>query len=104
MSSTNTPIRSNLIDDPDLRELVVEFVGKVPQRIQGIQAAVAKKDTEELKTKVHQLRGACGSYGFRELTPLATSIENRLRAGETIDQVKALVDEYLEACGRITCD
>ena len=102
MNLTKAPIRSSLIDDPDLKELVVEFVGKVPLRIQGIQTAIAKKDSADLKTKIHQLRGACGSYGFRELTPLATSIENRLQAGESIEQVQNLLDEYLDACGRIT--
>ena len=55
-----------------------------------------------LKIAVHQLRGACGSYGFHELTSQATELENSLSAHVALVELNDALEEFLSACSRMT--
>ena len=81
---SSAPIHSTLVDDPDYAELVSEFVSNVPERVNAIRKSIDTNDTKQLCTLIHQLKGACGSYGFHEITPIAASIENQMRSGTEI--------------------
>ena len=99
---TASPIRSALVQDPDFAEIVSAFVEEVPKRVESIRNTFAEQDRKRLCTLVHQLRGACGSYGFHELTPLATTLEFSLRSTVPLEQLLPQVEEFLEACLRMT--
>lgn len=98
------PIRSKLADDPDYAELVAEFVSNVPLRIQSIRKSMEQNDIKQLGTLIHQLKGACGGYGFHELTPQATKLEEQLRSGATMIELTESLEEFLETCQRMTTD
>jgi HPt (histidine-containing phosphotransfer) domain-containing protein len=97
-------IYSQLVDDPDYAELVTEFVSHVPDRIKSIRAAMAQNDTRSLCTLIHQLKGACGSYGFHELTPLASHLEGELRSGASVESQFDALEAFMETCLRMTAD
>jgi signal transduction histidine kinase/FixJ family two-component response regulator len=88
------PIVSELLkDEPDLLDLVQEFVRKLPDMIRKIEAAYNKKDVEELRQEVHTLKGTGGNFGYPELFELAKKIEfeivanNFQAAGEMIESL-----------------
>jgi len=97
-------IHSSLISDPDFTCLVSEFVGEIPNRVSAIRLTVAEQSISQLCVLVHQLRGACGSYGFHEMTPIATSLEMSLRSGKSIEELTDDIETFLELCLCMTSD
>lgn len=71
-------IFSKFAGEEHWQELLEEFVGEMPQRLAAIEMAVAANELQNLSVLVHQLKGACGSYGFDEITPLAERLEHAL--------------------------
>lgn len=63
--------------EPDMIELVAEFVHGLPTRIRELREAHAKSDFELLRTLAHRLKGAGGSYGFPPISQLAASLEQQ---------------------------
>lgn len=96
-----TPIYSTFGDDPDLGELVEMFVDEMPDRIGNLQTQFEAKNWEELGRGAHQMKGAAGSYGFNELTPVAAKLEASVRANESEDQIKSDLNSLVDFCSRI---
>lgn len=88
----------------DWIELLEEFVNELPQRIQAIEAALASDDLDSLKTIVHQLRGACGSYGFHSLSEMATHLELNLLRNSNTTQRHAHTAEFVVALAAATTE
>ncbi len=81
-AQSNAPsklISQLLIDDVDLRDVVEEFVAGLDDRIQEISKAFEKLDWDQLGTLAHRLKGAGGSYGYPDLSKLATEMEKAFR-------------------------
>jgi HPt (histidine-containing phosphotransfer) domain-containing protein len=62
-------------EDPDMVDIVEEFVKELPKRLAQMQAAYTALNWKMLRTLAHQLKGAGGSYGYQSLTELATEME-----------------------------
>ncbi len=69
-------IRSELADDPDLANLVVEFVSKLANRLEEMRKAAANGCHKQLQRLAHQLKGAGGSYGYPMLTNASRVLED----------------------------
>ena len=75
------PIRSIYEDDPDMLEIVREFVAELPQRVADLEARFAEQRFDDLQTLAHQLKGAGGGYGFAQVTDAAAGLEHALKDG-----------------------
>lgn len=64
-------ILSDFAEDPDLAEVIHEFVAGLPAQMEQMRVALANGYFEELQRLAHQLRGAGGSYGYPTLTDVA---------------------------------
>ncbi len=95
-------IYSSYADDPDFKELLDEFVERIPERVGSMRAMFLEQDSTGLITIVHQLRGACGSYGFHQLTQPAEELESLLQANALNDDVENRLELFLAACSRLT--
>ena len=93
---TMDPIRSSYEDDPDMLEIVVEFAGELPQRIEDLEARLAEGDMAQLQVLAHQLKGAGGGYGFPQITEVAASLEQCLKDGADAATVKDRCDALCE--------
>ena len=82
------PIRSAYEDDPDMLEIVREFVTELPGRVAALEARLEAGDLPGLETLAHQLKGAGGGYGFPQLTDAAASLEQSLKEGADVCVVK----------------
>ena len=96
-----TPIYSQLADDPDLYDLVKMFVDEMPTRIDRLISNYTSKDWDELQRTAHQLKGAAGSYGFCEVTPVAGKLEQSLQKQLPEEQIQQTLDELIDLCRRM---
>lgn len=89
MSSAQRPeapekiISQLLREEPDLRDIVAEFVAGLPALIAQIQRAANQLDWQAVTTLAHRLKGAGGSYGYPDISRLCAEAEEHLRAHET---------------------
>ena len=96
-----TPIRSSLSDNPALASVVMQFVQSIPERVQSIRICIEQEDAKRLCENIHQLKGVCGSYGFHELTPLATSLDDQLSSGIPMGNLLSDLNDFLDGCLRM---
>lgn len=72
-----------LRDDPDMHDLVAEFVYGLDHRIQEIRQAYQQNDWDRLTTLTHQIKGAGGSYGFPSLSALGATMETGAKSRQS---------------------
>ena len=101
LTQERTPIYSLLADDPDLYEIVKMFVEEMPTRINQLMNEYVAKNWSELERTAHQLRGAAGSYGFGEVTPVAGKLEQSLKDNLSEEVIQQLLTELIELCRRM---
>jgi CheY-like chemotaxis protein len=87
-------------DDPDLQEIVRQFVRDLPDRSSSMLRAAQTSDTETLKRLAHQLKGAGGSYGFPAITEAAAAVENALADGLDEPTLRDRVETLASLCRR----
>jgi signal transduction histidine kinase/CheY-like chemotaxis protein len=87
-------------DDPDLQEIVRQFVRDLPDRSSTMLRAAQTSDTETLKRLAHQLKGAGGSYGFPAITEAAAAVENALADGLDEPTLRDRVETLASLCRR----
>jgi len=90
------PIRSIYEDDPDMLEIVREFVAELPERVAALERELEAGRLQEVQTLAHQLKGAGGGYGFAQVTEAAGALEQALK-----DEAGA---GRIEDCCRTLCD
>lgn len=80
---------SPMMPDPELRELIAEFVAELPERFAALEKAAAGQDWQEVRRLAHQLKGSGGSYGFPEITAAAAKVEDAAREPARVLQAVA---------------
>ncbi len=95
------PIRSTLpMHKERFREIVVQFVSRLDERFDAIQAALERGDAGQLADLGHSLKGASGNCGFASLAETALKLETSSRAAD-LDSVPAILREFRELHARI---
>jgi HPt (histidine-containing phosphotransfer) domain-containing protein len=95
------PIKSELIDDPELADLLQEFVQMLPQRIDRLFEMLTLGDLDELRQLAHQLKGAAGGYGFPPITERASQLEGQLIDQAPLEQIAITVSELATLVRRV---
>jgi len=90
-------VRSSLpTSDPEIREIVNEFVEKLSVGIEKMDAASCKADYDELARLAHWLKGAGGTVGFDCFTDPAKQLEKFAsekaddKIGDTLRRLRSL--------------
>lgn len=73
------PLRSRFADDPEMRELVLWFLGDLERRVGAIRSALDAHDATRLRMLAHQLSGSAQGYGFEEIGEAARRVESEIR-------------------------
>jgi HPt (histidine-containing phosphotransfer) domain-containing protein len=94
-------IYSTLGADADLGELVELFVEEMPHRTAVLRDCWDRADWEGLGRAAHQLKGAAGSYGFEDLTPVLRRLDQSVRDRQPGAEIGEALEEALELCSRI---
>ena len=92
---------SSLAGDPDLREIVEMFVDEMPDRLACLLNDLNASNWEGLRRRVHQLKGAAGSYGFEPISQCAAQLDHAIRGGEPEQRVRDALDNLLNLCNRV---
>ena len=97
-----SPITSSLLEEePELFDLVAQFVERLPQQLAGIGLALDEQNWPALKQEVHDLKGLGSSFGFPIISAIAGQIEDQLKL-QRYDNISPLLDELNSICQRIT--
>lgn len=95
---------SSLVNDPDLSGLVAVFANEIPDRVTTLSDCLAAGDWETLGRLAHQFKSAVGSYGFDELVPFASRLDDAVREGFAEDLVEEALVELTDVCRRVRAD
>jgi len=108
MTPGTDPIRSDYSNDTDMAELVDLFVSEMPHRVKGLMTSWSEQNLDDVSRYAHQLKGACGGYGFPSLSTAAGELEKSLHAladgsntSSTIE-LRAKFEELIRLCQRIS--
>ena len=100
-SSRAKLISQLLLEDMDLRDIVAEFVDGLGDRIVEMKAAYDALNWSGLATLAHKLKGAGGSYGYPDVSALARTIEESVRAQQAENFASWMAElEQLAAAAR----
>jgi histidine phosphotransfer protein HptB len=83
---------SQLAGDPDLRDLIEQFVTELPHRLATLRMAACADNLPEVGRLAHQLKGAGGSYGFPQLSEVAKELERAARVMQSAADVWRALD------------
>ena len=106
-SSVPSKLVSQLvIDDPEMINIVTEFVGDLPARIAEMQNAHRELDWEMLRTCAHRLKGAGGSYGYPMLSEIGALLERGFiqRRDEQFSDLVSQLQRLAEAAEAGLCE
>lgn len=106
MFSTSVPLEEEYrcdlpTDDPEIREVIEEFVHALPARIEKMQAAVENEDLEELRQLAHWLKGAGGTVGYDCFTVPAAKLESLAKENRHTDEQISLIHTLDEITSRL---
>ena len=97
-------IISQLAGNDDFTPLLQQFVCEIPTRISNIDFAMATDDVVSLKRIVHQLKGACGGYGFPSLTEEAFALEKAIGNETSVKEFASEIARFVANLRRMTAD
>ncbi|VAX19244.1 hypothetical protein MNBD_NITROSPINAE03-268, partial [hydrothermal vent metagenome] len=84
--------------DPDLEDIVPDFLLHLAEDLQLILEALDKNDFETTRVLGHSMKGSGGGYGFDAVTEMGKDIENAAGAGDakTIRNKVSEIKNYLQ--------
>ena len=101
LPSEGARITSSYAADPDMKDVLEEFVVNLPAKVSKLADLLARQELEELRRLAHQLKGAGGGYGFPQLSERAAALEAQIKAAAGADVVTASVSELAALIRRI---
>jgi len=96
-------VRSEFADDPDMTEVIDEFIGRLPGTLAAMSESLANNGHDELRRLAHQLKGAGGGYGYPLLTEQAHKLEDAAKAGDVEAERLALNELQTSSRAVIAC-
>ena len=95
-------ILSSLADQPDMRPLLTEFVGKAKLLGQALAEAVRNDDFDRARNICITLRGSGAGYGFHAVTEAAGEVLQLLETSKSLANAGGIVDRLRAVCARVT--
>jgi HPt (histidine-containing phosphotransfer) domain-containing protein len=98
-TSDSPPLHSTYENDPDLRDLVMQFVDELDGQVRSIRSACLSEDFAMLRRISHQLKGAAGGYGFDPIGDCAARLEDDMLGDEMdIAGLSERVEDLITTC------
>jgi CheY-like chemotaxis protein/HPt (histidine-containing phosphotransfer) domain-containing protein len=88
------------MDDPDFKEVVLEFVGRLGERLNEVQQAWEQRELAQIASIAHWLKGSGGTAGFAAFTEPAKRLET-LAKSEDLEQIGSAIEELRALASRI---
>ena len=100
-ATSNNPLKSEFADDPDMKEILAEFVAQLPLQVSRLSEMLSQNNLDDLRRTVHQLKGSGGGYGFSAITEVAARSEQGIKAAAPLETVAAQVQSLIELIRRV---
>jgi PAS domain S-box-containing protein len=98
------PLSSSLpMEDPDFREIVEQFVGRLGERLDAIERAFVAQDLAEVAKVAHWLKGTGGSVGFADFTEPSAALEEWALTGR-VESIPDAIGRLRHIAARIAID
>lgn len=98
---SGTPLRSELAGDPEMKELLEQFVSEMPSRIAELASAWSEERREQLRILAHRLKGSGASYGYPSVGQAAGALESGLKDAERdLESLRSEFDALVDLCSR----
>ncbi len=68
-------VSTELLDDPELREIIDEFVVRFDEQLTALRSAWRRDDLKQIAEIAHWIKGSAGTVGFGEFTEPAAALE-----------------------------
>jgi signal transduction histidine kinase/CheY-like chemotaxis protein len=68
-------VSTELLDDPDLREIIDEFVVRFDEQLTALRSAWRRDDLSRIAEIAHWIKGSAGTVGFGAFTEPAAALE-----------------------------
>jgi len=84
--------------DPDLEDLIPDFLEMRREDVQTLSLALEKGDYKTIEILGHSMKGSGGGYGFDKITDIGRSIEDAAKIQDA-GKIKKMTEElknYLE--------
>jgi PAS domain S-box-containing protein len=78
----NNVVESEYAGDPDLADILNDFVNGLPKKLQLMREAHANQDFSTLQRLAHQSKGAGGGYGYPALTQVCRVLEEEAKKSD----------------------
>lgn len=101
VATANECYISTLSEDEDLAEIVRQFVDELPGRVTQLLNCLEDHQWSELARFAHQLKGAGGSYGFPQLTPVAARVEALAKQYTNDMTIRSAIDDLVGVVHKI---
>jgi CheY-like chemotaxis protein len=95
-SAPQDPPQGDFSDDVEFKQFLPAFMEHLPGQVTRLTDMLRKTDLTGLAEVVHQLKGACGMYGFMPITDLATHAERQIVEGQPLDIIEKQVESLIE--------
>ncbi len=66
-----------LLSNPSTRKIVFFFVENLPKRVGSIRLDLESESRIELRNHAHELKGTAASFGFMDISDLASELETQ---------------------------
>ena len=97
-----TPIASTLLEEePELADLLIKYINKLPETRSSIEQAFKEKDWPHIKQLTHDLKSTAGNYGYMQLSNLAYNVTMHDYSQPDIAQLESWVNEIIQVIDRI---
>lgn len=85
--------------DPDLQDLIPDFMASVKKEVETINSLLSNNDLNGIQRIGHSLKGTGGSYGFNEITDIGKNMEEAAKNSdkEAIIKLNSRLHSYLSA-------
>lgn len=87
-------ILSHYRDDSRISQLIPGFLASLKEQVADLEDVLVSEDFVSTKSMVHELKGACGSYGFPSLYDSLAQLEKTLASKGLTG--KAMLTQFLK--------
>jgi HPt (histidine-containing phosphotransfer) domain-containing protein len=87
--SADGPVRSQLAGESAVQRVLSRYVAGLARDVEQMAEHLGGGRLADVRRLAHQLRGSGGTYGFPDVTRLATAVESSCDAGEPLARVAA---------------
>jgi CheY-like chemotaxis protein/anti-sigma regulatory factor (Ser/Thr protein kinase) len=91
-------LKSGVLDAAVVAKLMQQFREELPGRAELIGKAYDDKDRTQLMHLIHQLKGATGIYGLKQISETACLVHQLVQEDVALEELQATISELVDMC------